>query len=604
MANELELGIHGKRNAPLTKKKIEGIAFDTVGVLIRAEFQYAEAITITDFDKEMELIFGEHVESYYGHDIVDDMFIEAGSLNAIIKTLIGNTGAAIDAVAANATINDTGVIPQPTIYAEAGYLTKKRYGAAGNRIGLTTLYGTRESTTIAAAGAAAGQAFIPVNGLGKLQVGDLIHINATEYKTIAAIDEGNSRIQVDSNLVGSFVSNATIEAKGIQIHIWFKNRRGIVTEVEPDLGKIFVSLNPVCAKYYIGNVHSVNKYMNLSELSSTNTYEKRYPANITTIQYLTLGADGTVSLTVDNIKFNHSAFNSLDPQVLINPETTNVDYFKELKNYSVNRTKEDFPIVIVTPDSNLTKDGIIALGKKYISNSILPWGGVATWIGKPDQFANDPNAPYRERPPVGAVTGAWIRKVREKGNHTIPAEEGDVLFSAYSVVGHNNFDNIERTQIYDAGFNIIQDKNGIRIRNFRTFNLNDLYEHFSALLVENYFRNSGVQFSAYMENEPNVAKRVRVGAEAIKDFVWEFWNYGSNGKGTPGESMGQFEKSDNTLSTFPEHYILEFGPKVNPVDRLFTGQRVFDLWISLSTPTKRVVLGVGLMKPGLLSNAV
>ena len=224
---------------------------------------------------------------------------------------------------------------------------------------------------------------------------------------------------------------------------------------------------------------------------------------------------------------------------------------------------------------------------------------VGTWLKKTDQFASSNLAPPREIPNVGHVAGAWVWTVQNLGIHEVPASDQVPLRGVIGVVGDVEYSDTERTELAEAGMNVITVKPGvgIQIRNFFTASTAERYRNGHALLMLKYVRESIKESVAGDENRPNSLNRISANKTAIFKFMWNLWAKGSTGKVPLGETFGQFFNEDNTPSTFEQHVEIIADASNNPKDQLLVGNRDLEVGFSVSDPTGSIFVYAGLVVP-------
>lgn len=598
------LGIISKN---LKTKKAQNIVpsdFEIAGLLGRFRRQYNRSFQIVD-PNNIGIIFGPHLESQYGHDTANGFFGEAGVGKLYVKSHIGNTGSVIDAVTAFATQNDRDGSPQITIKFEDGYRGDLAYGTQGNKTGYTITNGARYSTVLTAT-IAASDTEAEVNGVSQFRIGDLVKFDVTSgpvYHKLIGIDEANSKIQwtgvFDATLTGAI--DDAVEAVGLQVRTFLKNDLGVVGETEKKLGDIFVTLEPEVTEFYIDNVMKGNQSLVIKDQSSTNLGINAYPSDVSTVTYLAAGTDGTAPTTSAHWQFNHAAFNSNPIRMIGNSDSLVAGYNDDLETYLRNRTRQDFPIAIILDTKAQSFQTLLNAGASFQRSEAILEIWTETWLKVTDPFSDSPVAPKREIPNVGHVMGAWIRTIRENGIHWIPATSDILIRTAKGVVEYDEtipLNDVQRTSLFDAGVNIIQDRPGIgiQIRNFVTGSTLQEFKHGNSLIMRNFIRESVRENLTDKENEPNVFTRIKKGTDKILIFMNSLWRNGSTGGVPEGETFGQLIDPETDTATGPDdHFEVIADSSNNPIADLVQGDRDYDIFFTVPTPTGSIQVGVGLI---------
>ena len=198
-----KLGVHGKNNPTKRTKNIVPSNFLIGGFIIQSERKYDKAFEISDMSIFRE-IFGNPINSaWYGYDTLNGFFQNIAGIpgKLWVKSYVGNTGSAIDAVVASKTINDT---TNPTIKGEAAYKGNLEYGISGNRTGYTITNGFRFSTALDGATGASDE-FIILDSVIGIKIGDVIKIvdSTPIYRKVTGIDENLRKVSF-TGAVGSW----------------------------------------------------------------------------------------------------------------------------------------------------------------------------------------------------------------------------------------------------------------------------------------------------------------------------------------------------------------------------------------------------------------
>lgn len=292
-------------------------------------------------------------------------------------------------------------------------------------------------------------------------------------------------------------------------------------------------------------------------------------------------------------------FHVLDPypiRMLALCESANDSLQSSLEQYC--RSREDNPIAVLVPQYNmLTKERMIQAGNFFQRSDEVDALYVANWLGVPDPFSTSPAAPDREVPPVGHVMGLWIYSIQQNGIHSTPARKNCSLSNVNSVIGYTADKDQDRTDLADAGVNVIQKVTGkgFLLRNAFTPSTAAEWRYANAVIQRNFIKISVVDSLQDSENTPNTMPNVREDRMATLQFMHKMWRSGSNGSTREGEFFGQYEKDDGSLSTVEDAFEVVADATNNSVQTLQAGERNIDIWFMFPAPAGSIKVGVGLI---------
>ena len=592
-------GVYGDNLPTKETNNVEAASFSIGGIIGQFERKYVSAFQIDDPEKLLE-VFGVGISSYYGDDVVKAFFRNTPNISSKlwVKSHVGNDGRAIDAVVANANLNDQ---ISPTLRLEAAYKNNLEYGISGNRTGYKVTNGNRFTTafrSIALANATSAE----LDSVIDVKVGDIMKFvltgggGATVYKKITAVDEANRTISwtgaLHTTATASIDDVATVI--GFKLQTYRKTLTGVVTEVEKDLGKQWCTMEPEVTDYYVQNVHSENKWLKISDLSSVSTLQESFPTDAS-IAYLAGGADGTTPSTAAQWDFNLSALDNKPIRFLANCETTLESVNRNGENYCKDRS--DNPRWLYNIPSDRSKSQLLSLGALYQRSDEVHGVICANWLGIDDQFTTSPVAPDREIPNVGHVMGAWIRAIETLGIHYVPAVQEISLLGVNSVVGEQFDDDENRTDLVNSGINLIQKRDGIgiQIRNFVSPSTNTAFIFANGSLMRNFIKVSAVQSLSSSENKPNSFNRIKEDKTALLRFYYNLWERGSTGSVPEGETFGQQDDGTGSSTAPSDHFQVKADAVNNPQSSINLGQRDLDSWFTYPTPAGSIKIGVGIL---------
>ena len=421
----------------------------------------------------------------------------------------------------------------------------------------------------------------------------------TVYHTITAIDENARTItwidaQLDPAGTSSLADNDVVSIPGFRLRIWRKNIAGVVTEVDDDLGKIICTTEAAVADFFVSNIFKQSRWIRVTRLTtSTSTAADMMPAAVATVTYLTGGADGTAPTTAAHWANALARFNNLPVRFLANPETSVAEIQDALEVYA--RARWDNPIVIRNLPANQNKTQLLALGHNVQRSDDVLCDLAANWLRVTDPFSSSVIAVDREVPNVGHIMGMWIRSIGINGIHFIPAINANPIFGANGVVGDTFLDNRDRTDLAEAGVNVIQDLDGVGIvlRNLFTPSTAEEYLFANGLLMRNFIKVSVTESLSDSENTPNSLNRINQDRVAILAFYYDLWQKGSTGNVPPGETFGQYEDENGAASKPGDHFEVVADITNNPRAKINIGERNLDSWFTYPTPAGSIRIGVG-----------
>jgi len=589
----------------LPTKKTLGIAASDflIGSIVgQFERSYDVAMLCNNITEFKERFGTDFSSSYYGYEAVEGFFANAAGTTGklYVKAHVGYDGSAIDGVVASAQPVDGDT--NPVIKIEAAFRSDLEYGIGGNRTGYQIENGTRTTTAIMTA-TTKDDTFIYTDSVSDIKVGDIIKVvstgggGATVHKKVTAVEETSKKV----SFTGAFHVTANPEIDdvvtvlGFKLKIYRKNIKGIVTEVNTDLGDKWVSTESENTDYYIETVfNEVSDWVKITRLSTTPSVpENTFPVDVATTTYLTSGSDGTAPTTSAHWSRDLIKLDNLPVRFIGNPESTDETIQKAGETYCKGRTTDE-PKWITNIAKDRTKAQLITIGQNFQRSDEVLSVIVAEWLKITDPFNDNINAPAREIPNIGHVMGSWIRSIGINGIHYVPAIKSNALKGILGIVNENlgNIGDQDRTDILNAGVNIIQfvQGHGYIIRNLNTPCTALDYVFANAGLMKSYIKVSIVDSLQTSENEPNSFDRIKAGRDAIVTFMLNLALKGSTGSVPIGETFGQIEGQD-VLDTFEVQ-----GDLVNnTAASIAAGERNYDGWFQRPAPTGSIRVRWGIL---------
>lgn len=592
-------GIYGESLPTKKSLTVQASDFQVAGLIGKFERKYKIAFLTHNMNEHKE-IFGDDIySSYYGPESANLFWQNVSGVDAklYVKSHVGYTGSAYDGVAATASPIDGS--SAPTIKIDAAYKTNLDYSVSGNRTGYKITNGARFTTACDGA-PSTSDLFIVVDSVAGVKVGDLIKCTHTGpayvYKKITSIDESARKLYFGSAFgSAAFVDNDAVEVMGFRIQVYRKSDTGIETEVETDLGKTWCTMEPEVTDYYVQNIFANSKWINVTDLASSSALNLSFPVDVSTVTYLTTGADGTSPTTAAHWSLDLTAFDNLPVRMIANCESTDSTIQKAIETYC--RARWDLPKVIYNIPENQTKAQLITIGNSYQRSDDVLGVIVANWLKITDPFATSSIAPYRSVPNVGAIMGLWIRSIGTKGIHYIPSQMDLPIFGAQDLSGDQILSDIDRTEVCQAGVNVIQNLTGygMVVRSFYTPSTTKEFMFANGIMMREYHKVSFVDSLFPTQNEPNTMPRIKESKMAMLQFFYNMWQNGSTKSVPTGETYGQSINLDGTSTKPEEHFQVQADLINNTQSDIDSGNRNLDSWFSFPSGAASIKIGIGLM---------
>jgi len=598
MANLRRLGVYGD-NLPTRKARtVEPSNFLIGGIIGKFERKYTKAFqvnNVSDFQK----IFGVQTfdPSTYGWDAVQGFFQNVVGVNAqlYVKSHVGYTGSAIDGVSANATVQNSA--PENCIKLESAYLDNLDYSISGNRTGYTITNGARFTTALSGSMTATDTSAVLDSVIG-IKVGDYVKFDvATDfYRKVLTVDQNTNTITWSGASGSLGAQGDAVTVLGFQIKTYRKSLNGSVQEVDTELGKIWCTIASEVTDFFVDNVFQNSSWLKVTTQTLATTPDKIMPATVSTVTYLSSGADGTAPTTSAHWLADLTAFDNLPVRMIANPETTDSTIQKAIETYC--KLRSDNPKVIFNIVSDRTKAQLITIGQSFQRSDDVLGVIVADWLKVTDPYATSQIAPDRVIPNVGHVMGVWIRTIGLKGVHYIPQKDTPIFgINGIQNESLGNVGDVDRTDLANAGINIIQNiiGSGIVIRNLFTPSVSLEFQFANAILMREYIKVSVVDSLQVSENQPNSFQKILADKMAIISFMYNLWFRGSTGNVPEGETFAQSENEDGTQDTFDDHVIIQADAINNPQSSISAGNRNYDIWMTVPSPAGSIKIGAGLI---------
>lgn len=605
MANRRLLGVHGANRPTKKGRSVQASDFAIGGLVAKFERAFDKAFTVNS-PQEAQEIFGQHIDAgKYGWDALNGFFANVPGVQAkmILSSHVGWTGTAIDGVTASQNLNDQQPAPAAVLKVEDAYKGELGYGISGNRTGVTVANGARYSTTISAPSLPA-DTFIYVSAIAGIKVGDIIKVvatgtgGATVYKKVTAIDEATKKVSFTGvfHATASPAATDAVTVLGFRLRLWRKSITGVVSEVDAERGKVYCTTEPEVVDFYAPNVFADSPWAKVTRLATTPTdVEDTLPVDVATVTYPSNGAAGTAPTTAAHWARALSRLDNLPVRIISNPETTVQAVQQAGEAYCKART--DNPTWLYNGPELQSKAQLLTIGQANQRSDDVLMVYLAEWLEVVDPFNVGTLAPSRHVPNVGHAMGAWIRAIVTRGIHYIPCTRDMPLYGALGVVGDQFLADVDRTDLSNAGVNVIQEVAGVGIlmRNFFTPSTADEFAFGNVLTMRAYIKASAVDSLQVSENTPNSLNRVKEDRMAVLFFVRRLWESGSNGNVPEGETFGQSLNDDGSATTFDDHVDVRADLVNNPQSKLDLGERNIDVYFTYPAPAGSIEVGVGIL---------
>lgn len=599
------LGVYGANLPTKSERSVEPADFSKAALIGNFARKFDKAFPFRNTQEALQVLGPQDNPASYGWDAVNGFF---ANLRGNPGTLYVLPYKGTSAVQANVSLNDAqSPTPEATLKLSAAFQGEDEYGVSGNRTGYTFLRGASFSSAVTTlpTGSGATARVMTLESVVGFKVGDVLHLYKTgyaEYHFLTEVDEAAKTVTwADTDYAGTgTAADYTAACLAFKINIYRKDTKGVVSEVDTDIGKQWCTFNSADPDKYVENVLQSSSWMKATKLAVSGgpTAAELFPADVATVAYLASGADGSAPASVADWNAIYALLDNLPVRQIANVETSNADYQKALETYAANRTTNDNPIVAYVGEFDLsTKAEAVAAGQAFQRSDEVDAVFVHNWIGVPDPFAVSPSSPKRAVPNAGHIMGWWIAGIATYGIHAIPARKSFPLRGASEVYGYTSDADTDRTDLAEAGVNVIQNiaGRGLIVRNLFTSSTDKAFRFANALMMRNFIKISGVDSLQDSENTPNDISGVREDRMAMLQFMNRLWTRGSTGNVKEGETFGRYEKDDGTLSEKADAFEVIADASNNSVATLQAGERNIDTWFQAPSPAGSIRVGVGLI---------
>lgn len=589
-------GVYGYNLPPRASAVITPADFSIYGAIGRFQRGLTSIVQIQNAT-DLATKCGGYVAGYYGRYVLDRLLTNLRGSSALgyVKMFVAS-----DAVQASATINDQAGSPAPTLTIKAAYQTIVDKSADGNNTGYTITNGARATTTIGA------NALISVNTLtlasvAQVVVGDVLAILSTavtHYAKVTAINEALKTVTV-STTTRAVTAGDPVSLMGFQIACYRRTLTGAYSLQNLAENKIWLSMESENTQYYVNNAFANHPYLQLADQASAATpYDKRYPANVSTVTFLTGGSDGTSPSSTSDWDV-YSGFDALPVRFLFNTDTTLSGVNLAGEAYSSGRL--DTPQWIYNIPSGQSLSQLLTIGGLYQRSSQVSGVIASSWRNVSDPIGQGSD-PVKLIPTNGALVGAWIwTALTSLGIHQAPAGDDVSLLGFVDTpdATEDDFTEDQRTTILAAGINLIQNLPGVglSLRSFRTPSTGQGYTWATWNLMQNFVKVSATESLHSSESRPNRLQSLQEKGRAISDFGRKLFT-GSFPFGIdPAGAFGTFTRSDGKPSQFEDVFTVQVDQFNNPQSSINAGEGNVSVYMYPPPLLESLGIGVGFTIP-------
>jgi hypothetical protein len=594
-----QLGVYGANLPTKRDRTVQASDFAVGGVYGWFGRKYARPFAFRSEQDALEALGAQEDPGAFGWDAVSGFFANLGGNNArlFVSSVVGS-----GAAQASAQVSNSDTPAEPALKVKASFGGENEFGASGNRTGFTLERGSAftSGVSVLPTGAGATARVVRLDSAVGVRVGDVVRLYKTGYEElhfVTAVDESTGDVTwADADFAGTgAAADYSLDVSAFRVRAWRRDLKGIVTEVDQQLGRRWLTLNQADPDRYAHGAAGSWAALEVLTVTGSPTAAQALPVAVATVTYLSGGADGTKPSSAPDWSAAYAAMNNQPVRFLANVEAANEAAQKALEAYC--RSRQDNPIALLVGQMALDKRGAIEAGQAFQRSDEVDAVFVHNWLEVADPFATSASAPRRVVPNAGHVMGWAIAALAELGVHSVPARKGRPLRGALGVSGYQALADQDRTDLADAGANVIQalQGRGLVVRNWFTPSTAPEFMFGNGVLMRNYIKVSAVDSLQESENTPNDMQGVREDRTALLQFLNRLWARGSNGQAREGETFGQYEREDGSLTGRGEAFEVVADSTNNPVASLRLGERNIDCWFTYPAPAGSIKVGVGIL---------
>ena len=366
------LGVYGDNLPTKSEKSVNPADFGIAGLVAKCDRKYNKAFPFRNTNEAEQVLGAQTNAAAYGWDAINGFF---ANLRGQAGTLYIASFPGASAAQASASLNDAQSSPEATLTLKAAFQNEDEYGTSANRTGYKITRGNAFSSavTILPSGTGDPARVIGLESVVGFRVGDVLLLakeGYAEYHYVTAVDESAKTVTwADADYAGSGVeADFTASVLALKINVYRKDSKGVVSEVDQDIGRTWVTFNANDPNRYVENVFASSSRIKAVKeaVFGTPTAAQLYPADVSTVAYLTGGTDGTNPASVSSWNAIYALFDNIPVRMIANVETSVTEYQQALETYCQNRTTNDNPVTVVCGEFDLsTKAAAIASGQLY-----------------------------------------------------------------------------------------------------------------------------------------------------------------------------------------------------------------------------------------------
>ncbi|TGK36283.1 hypothetical protein [Leptospira andrefontaineae] len=548
--NSRLLGVYGETGDPIPGSAMQPSPMNVIEAVGRFPRIFDEVMTLQG-ETEREYVLGSPQAGKLTWYVINDMIEKARPYPINLKFLsFKGTGA----VQASKSILDTGTSPANTLSLKDAYRDKVSSGVWGNDSGFRVDHGTISQTTISGT-TLANATTLPLTSVVGVKKGSILRIThaASDFGfKVLSINENDKTVSgIADAALPALAANDVVKIVGFKITAVRRDYRGKISKQPIGLNDSWLSMESE-SEDYIVTVFKNHPLFKAVDESSTALFWKKFPAPTAAGTYLFLdsGSDGTAPASTSDWTNLQASFPSKNTFAILNAESSSKAVHQSYIDFAAGR--KDHPVYVAPIQDFGTdfvslrdwaldfvqRDGWVQFGEFY------GWRYVSDPVG-------DGSDPVKLIPVCGGVLGNWIKVIYSGFVHRAPAEER-FFMSGYldgpAARPEDSWTDQIRTDLYNAGVNIVNKKEGVRgvlLRNFRSpsedYLVRDLHIH--AI-------NQLIKFTSELnlrrtENTPNKFALLQRDARRIDEEVLKPMFEGSFAPFCIDQETGAFRSEDD-----------------------------------------------------------